>query len=108
MNESELREGVLEILVKCMHGAIGQMAAVDSLIAYIREHEAKEVERLTEEELAALNSYSEVLWYELRDNHLGGYSGVNRPFYLAWKIREAIERFGHRNTGLNTPNEQPK
>ena len=34
---------------------------------------------------------AEALWQELQDNKLGGYSGINRPFWIAVKFRE-VER----------------
>lgn len=57
-------------------------------------------ELLTEEERAKLLFIAETLWRDLEGNELGGYSGVNRPFYILWKFKEVIEEFGHRDVGL--------
>lgn len=58
------------------------------------------VEPLTSEETTQLREFAEGVWQALVANDLGGFSGINRPFYLVWKFREAIERFGRRDTGL--------
>lgn len=58
-------------------------------------------ELLTEDEAAALQAQAERLWADLQANNLGGYSGINRPFYIAFAMRKVIEEFGHRDTGLS-------
>jgi hypothetical protein len=32
---------------------------------------------------------AEILWRELRDNELGGYSGINRPFWILGALKRA-------------------
>ncbi len=32
---------------------------------------------------------AELLWRELRDNELGGYSGINRPFWILAALKRA-------------------
>lgn len=55
---------------------------------------------LSKEESRELLKLSEWLWEDLQKNNLGGYSDGNRPFYIKWKMEEAIERFGKRDIGL--------
>jgi hypothetical protein len=57
-------------------------------------------ELLTSDESRALLTAAENLWEDLQKNNLGGFSGVNRPFYILHKFRRVIEKFGHRDTGL--------
>jgi hypothetical protein len=63
-------------------------------------------ELLTKDECRALQVMAENLWDELQTNKLGGYSGVNRPFYITSCFREVIEKFGHRDTGYTWSKEQ--
>ena len=42
---------------------------------------------------------AENLWGSLQNNDLGGYSGINRPFWIVSVFREIIEEFGNRDTG---------
>lgn len=58
-------------------------------------------ELLSEDEAAAIQAQAARLWADLQDNRLGGFSGFNRPFYIAFAMRKAIEEFGHRDTGLS-------
>ena len=46
------------------------------------------------EERRQLLQRAERLWQELQDNELGGYSGINRPFYICEVFKEiaAAER----------------
>lgn len=55
---------------------------------------------LTIEEEKDLLEQAEWLWEDLDKDDLGGYSGINRPFYIVSTFREIIERFGHRDTGF--------
>lgn len=63
------------------------------------ESKTTNVSLLNTEEQKSLLIAAENLWDELNANKLGGYSGINRPFYIAWKFREVIEKYGHRNIG---------
>jgi hypothetical protein len=58
------------------------------------------VEPLTTEERQSMRTFAENLWDELQGDKLGGFSGINRVLYLEWKLREVIEQYGHRDTGL--------
>lgn len=58
-----------------------------------------DLDLLSAEENKALLKRAEVLWRQLQENELGGYSGINRPFYILNSFRAAIEDFGKRNTG---------
>lgn len=55
---------------------------------------------LSEDENKALLELAERLWRELQENRLGGYSGVNRPFWIQAEFKSVIERFGRRDVGL--------
>lgn len=57
-------------------------------------------ELLDKDESRALLTRAEHLWEDLQANNLGGYSGINRPFYILNEFRRVIEEFGHRDTGL--------
>lgn len=57
-------------------------------------------ELLSAEEQQAMLARAEQLWSALQANNLGGFSGINRPFYILHEFRRVIEEFGHRNTGL--------
>ena len=66
----------------------------------------KNVAPLTLDEQKELLRFSEAVWKDLSDNNLGGYSGINRPFYLCWMFREVIEKYRNRNLGSNLTREQ--
>lgn len=55
---------------------------------------------LTPEEEKEILRDAEALWSDLQENNLGGYSGVNRPFYILSEFKRVIERFGRRDVGL--------
>lgn len=57
-------------------------------------------ELLDNEENRSLLTAAEHLWSDLQGNNLGGFSGINRPFYILHEFRRVIETFGHRDTGL--------
>lgn len=57
-------------------------------------------ELFTAEERGGILHDAESLWSDLQSNDLGGYSGVNRPFYILHVFKEIIERYGHRDVGL--------
>ena len=57
-------------------------------------------ELLTSEEGAKLLSRAEELWRRLQENKIGGFSGINRPFYILYEFKAVIEEFGHRDVGL--------
>lgn len=57
-------------------------------------------ELLSTEESKELLTKAEGLWRDLQENNLGGFSGINRPFYILHAFRSVIEQFGHRDTGL--------
>lgn len=55
---------------------------------------------LTDEERKSILAEVETLWAELEGNELGGYSGINRPFYILHAVKRAIEKYGYRDVGL--------
>jgi hypothetical protein len=55
---------------------------------------------LSEAERKALLGDAEWLWRRLEANDIGGYSGVNRPFYIMHAFKEVIEKYGRRDVGL--------
>lgn len=57
-------------------------------------------EMLDSAEERALLTRAETLWSDLQTNQLGGFSGVNRPFYIVAEFRRVIEEFTSRDTGL--------
>lgn len=54
---------------------------------------------LTKDEEARLLARAEQLWRDLERNQLGGYSGINRPFWIVGEFKVAIEEFGNRDIG---------
>jgi len=54
---------------------------------------------LSGEEKRAMLKKAEYLWRRLQANDLGGYSGVNRPFYILNAFMEIIEDYGRRDIG---------
>lgn len=66
------------------------------------------IELLTKEERQSLQDLAEYVWERLDGNSLGGYSGINRPFYIKWMFEEVIEKYGRRNIGLSLTGEQLK
>lgn len=62
--------------------------------------ETRLIKQLTKEEKEDLLKHAENLWHSLqKKNDLGGYSGINRPFWIVSVFREIIEEFGNRDTG---------
>jgi hypothetical protein len=55
---------------------------------------------LSDAERKALLGDAEWLWRRLEANDIGGYSGINRPFYIVHAFKEVIEKFGRRDVGL--------
>ncbi|MEQ9634590.1 MAG: hypothetical protein RLW68_00750 [Devosia marina] len=58
-------------------------------------------ELLTNDERKELLQEAERLWKDLQNNNLGGFSGGNRPFYILHAFKQVIEKYGHRDVGLN-------
>lgn len=58
-------------------------------------------ELLSKEEAKALLAKAENLWADLQANNIGGYSGINRPFWILNHFKEVIEEFGRRDVGLS-------
>lgn len=58
-------------------------------------------ELLSATEGKELLGLAEELWSDLQRNNLGGYSGINRPFYILNEFRRVIEQFGRRDVGLH-------
>ncbi|MGQ4813054.1 hypothetical protein [Agrobacterium vitis] len=58
-------------------------------------------ELLSEDEKKSMLREAEILWKDLEENKLGGFSCQNRPFYIVHAIKRAIEKYGHRDVGLN-------
>ena len=54
-------------------------------------------ELLSKDESKALLTFAEQLWSDLQENNLGGYGGINRPFWILSQFKDVIERFGHRD-----------
>jgi hypothetical protein len=63
-------------------------------------------ELLDNAETKALLERAEYLWSDLQANNLGGYSGINRPFYILNEFKRVIEEFGNRDVGLNWSKDQ--
>jgi hypothetical protein len=63
-------------------------------------------ELLDRDEQHALLQRAEQLWSDLQRNDLGGYSGINRPFYILNEFKRVIEEFGHRDVGLHWSKDQ--
>lgn len=61
---------------------------------------------LSESEGKALLEKAEQLWRDLQENNLGGFSGINRPFYILHEFRRVIEEFGGRDVGLHWSKDQ--
>ena len=57
-------------------------------------------ELLSDEEKRLLLSEAEELWSDLEKNNIGGYSGVNRPFYILHEFKRVIEKYGNRDLGM--------
>ncbi|QIG68204.1 hypothetical protein EVB56_013 [Rhizobium phage RHph_Y1_10] len=55
---------------------------------------------LSKEEQSAMLKDAEMLWQDLQQNNLGGYSGGNRPFYILHEFKRIIEKYGNRDVGL--------
>lgn len=65
------------------------------------EHDKREYpELLNAEERAQILRDAENLWKDLQQNDLGGFSGVNRPFYILHEFKRIIEKYGRRDVGL--------
>lgn len=58
-------------------------------------------ELLTTEEKSELLKEAEWLWKALQDNDIGGFSGINRPFYILHAFKDVIEKYGRRDVGLH-------
>ncbi len=56
---------------------------------------------LSEDERKALLTDAEWLWQRLEANDIGGFSGINRPFYIVHAFKEVIEKYGRRDVGLS-------
>lgn len=54
---------------------------------------------LSPEEAKALLTEAETLWADLQADNLGGYSGINRPFWILTRFKAVIEEFGRRDVG---------
>ena len=54
---------------------------------------------LSEDERASLQKRAEYLLSDLLENNLGGYSGINRPFFIMAAFKEVIEEFTERDVG---------
>lgn len=56
-------------------------------------------ELLSKEESKRLLTIAENLFDDLMQNQLGGFSGINRPFWILSHFKQVIEEFGHRDVG---------
>lgn len=57
-------------------------------------------DKLSQEEKKSILSEAEELWSALEGNELGGFSNRNRPFYIVYAFKQAIEKYGRRDVGL--------
>ena len=57
-------------------------------------------ELLSADEQREIVADAERLWRDLQSNDLGGYSGINRPFYILWQFKRVVEKYGNRDIGL--------
>jgi hypothetical protein len=55
---------------------------------------------LSDAERKELLADAEWLWERLEANDIGGFSGINRPFYIMHAFKEVIEKYGGRDVGL--------
>lgn len=55
---------------------------------------------LSKQETTELLKVAENLWSDLQKNDLGGFSGINRPFYILNSFKDMIEKYGRRDVGL--------
>lgn len=81
---------------------IGELAKE---IKYLRSMKRESGDRayprlLSEDEKKALLKKSEDLLNDLMGNKLGGYEGINRPFWIMSAFKEVIEEYGNRDVGL--------
>lgn len=56
---------------------------------------------LSKEETKRLLTIAEGLFDDLMENNIGGYSGINRPFWILSHFKQVIEEFGRRDVGQN-------
>lgn len=56
---------------------------------------------LSEAERKQILADAEWLWKRLEANDIGGFSGINRPFYILHAFKEVIEKYGRRDVGLS-------
>lgn len=63
-------------------------------------------ELLSDDEAASLLADAEQLWRDLQANNLGGFSGINRPFWILYSFKAVIEKYGHRDVGLHWSNDE--
>lgn len=61
---------------------------------------------LDQSEAKALLIKAENLWSDSQANNLGGFSGINRPFYILHEFKSVIEEFGNRDVGLSWSKDQ--
>lgn len=66
---------------------------------------SKYPELLTIDEKKDLLLEAEILWRDLQENKLGGYSDGNRPFFILHQFKRVIEKYGHRDVGLTWSND---
>lgn len=56
---------------------------------------------LSPDESKGLLLEAEELWRDLQKDELGGFSGINRPFWILFHFKRVIEKYGRRDVGLN-------
>lgn len=76
------------------HPTIGTVAMGDNTSL------RKPPELLTEEERKEILAEAELLWKDLQENKLGGFSDGNRTFYILHVLKWTIEKYGRRDVGL--------
>lgn len=75
---------------------------LDQIIAAMEGNARRPYPELpSDEESKELLLRAERLWDDLQGNNIGGFSGINRPFFIFHELRRAIEDFGRRDLGLS-------
>lgn len=91
-------------------GAVECTCGFDAAVAFLAEQpdatERPYPNLLSREEAHELLTYAECLWHDLQGNNLGGFSGINRPFYILHEFERVIEKFGRRDVGLHWSQDQ--
>lgn len=93
-----------EAAVEVMRSALSPLSGDPASIAV--EAERPYPKLLTKDEARDLLKKAEQLWRDLQEDNLGGFSGINRTFYILHKFKRVIEEFGGRDVGLHWSKDQ--